>query len=29
VEVETRGADLDLLLSNGVASTVQRLKPIR
>jgi hypothetical protein len=29
VEVETRGTDLDLLLSNGVASTVQRLKPIR
>jgi hypothetical protein len=29
VEVETSGADLDLLLSNGVASTVQRLKPIR
>ncbi|HET9707042.1 MAG TPA: hypothetical protein VFP39_01930 [Gemmatimonadales bacterium] len=29
VEVETRGADLDLLLSNGVAGTVQRLKPLR
>jgi hypothetical protein len=29
VEVETRGADLDLLLSNGLAGTVQRLKPLR
>jgi hypothetical protein len=29
VEVETRGADLELLLSNGIASTVQRLKPLR
>jgi hypothetical protein len=25
VEVETQGTDLDLLLSNGVASTVQRV----
>ncbi|HET7251471.1 MAG TPA: hypothetical protein VFI79_16585, partial [Gemmatimonadales bacterium] len=29
VEVETRGGELDLLMSNGVASTVQRLKPTR
>jgi hypothetical protein len=29
VAVETRGAELDLLMSNGVASTVQRLKVTR
>jgi hypothetical protein len=29
VTVETRGAELDLLLSNGVASSVQRLKAVR
>ena len=29
VEVETSGTDLDLLLSNGVGSTVQRIRPIR
>jgi len=29
VAVETRGAELDLLLSNGVASSVQRLRAIR